>query len=48
MSPKHLHRYVLEFSLHHNTAQAGTMAFIEAAVGQMLGKLITYKELTHG
>lgn len=47
MSPKHLYRYVNEFSFRHNTARAGTMAFIDATIGRMLGKRLTYEELTH-
>jgi transposase-like protein len=47
MSPKHLHRYINEFSFRHNTAQAGTMAFIGMTVEKMLNRRLTYKELIH-
>lgn len=48
MSPKHLHRYINEFAFRHNTAQSGTMTFIDATIAKMLGKRLTYKELVHG
>lgn len=47
MSPKHLHRYINEFSFRHNTAQSGTMAFIDMTIEKMLNRRLTYKELIH-
>lgn len=47
MSAKHLHRYVNEFSFRHDTAQSGTMVFIEMTIERMLNRRLTYKELTH-
>lgn len=48
MSAKHLHRYVNEFSYRHNTAQAGTMYFINTTIDRMAAKRLTYRELING
>lgn len=47
MSTKHLHRYINEFAFRHNTAQIGTMGFIDRTVDRMIGKRLTYKGLIH-
>lgn len=48
MSPKHLHRYVNEYSFRHNTSQVGTLQFIDMTIARMANKRLTYKELTNG
>lgn len=45
MSAKHLHRYVKELSFRHNTAELGTMPFIDATIECMAGKRLTYRRL---
>ncbi len=45
MSAKQLHRYVKEFSFRHNTAQIGTMDFIDLTISRMADKRLTYKGL---
>lgn len=44
MSEQHLHRYITEFSFRHNTAQVGTVAFINMTIDRMVDKRLTYKD----
>ena len=45
MSAEHLHRYVKEFSFRHNTANLGTVPFIDMTIDQITGKRLTYERL---
>jgi transposase-like protein len=45
ITPKHLNRYVCEFSFRHNTARTNTIDFINMTINRMESKRITYKEL---
>ena len=46
ISPKHLHRYVDEFSGRHNERPMDTIDQIAAVVRRSAGKRLTYQELT--
>lgn len=48
MSPKHLNRYVNEFSFRDNTTNLGTMTFIDMTINRMAQKRLTYKDLING
>ena len=45
MSPKHLDRYVAEFSGRHNVRDADTIDQMEAVVADMVGKRLSYQML---
>lgn len=47
MSVKHLNRYVGEFANRHNTAKLSTLAFMENTAKGMVGRHISYGELTN-
>ena len=48
MSEKHLGRYVTEFSGRHNDRRADTVDQMIRMAHGMIGKRLTYRELTHG
>ena len=48
ISPKHLHRYVDEFSGQHNVRPLDTQNQMAAIVRRAAGKRLTYHELTTG
>jgi len=45
MSPKHLQRYINEFSGRHNMREGDTIQQLELTVEKMVGKRLTYKRL---
>ena len=45
MSPKHLDRYVQEFSARHNLRELDTLEIIESLVTGMNRKRLKYREL---
>ena len=48
ISPKHLHRYVDEFSGRHNERPSDTIDQMAAIVRRSAGKRLTYAELIQG
>ena len=45
LSPKHLHRYIDEFSGRHNVRERGTLAQMADVAAGMVGKRLTYRAL---
>ena len=45
VNSKHLQRYVIEFSTHHNMREEDTIAMMEKTVSMMAGKCLTYADL---
>ena len=48
ISPKHLHRYVAEFTARHNLREADTLALMRNVAARMVGKRLMYRELIEG
>ena len=46
MSVKHLHRYVNEFSYRQGAGQENDLEAIGQTISGMLGRRLTYRELT--
>ena len=46
MERKHLHRYIDEFATRHNCRGHGTETMLNQCIRLMVGKSLTYKELT--
>jgi len=45
ISPKHLHRYVAEFTARHNLREADTLALMRNVAARMVGRRLMYREL---
>ena len=45
ISPKHLHRYVAEFTARHNLREADTIALMRNVAARMVGRRLMYREL---
>ena len=48
MSEKHLHRYINEFATRQNLREEDTLEIMKKTVGMMVGKRLTYKQMTEG
>ena len=48
VSKKHLHRYVNEFAERHNLRERDTLAMMKEITARLIGRNLSYAELTHG